>query len=215
MLNDVLPFDKVSRRSDPLTRVVTEEIPWYEYGRVSVEQAEIIMRTPYMDNDLVRLMYRAPHELRASRDLQARYVRATDKGLSDVPTNMGRATGNGQPLGKIAYGLFWALFKVEFIYLYATPHWMTRLDRGLEKLQLERIIAGRQKFEGYRIWFKTHLSEYLRDKLLNPQAYCNEFFDKEWVQKAVMRHTSGTHNYLNEINKMLTLELIGSTLVRP
>lgn len=161
-----------------------------------------------MDNELVKLMYQAPSGLRASRDLQARYVRERDHQLSDVPTNMGRVRENGQLIDKLAYSLFWALFKAEFIYLYATPHWLTRLDRKLEKLRPERLVAGRQKFEGYRIWIKTHLADFVREALLNPRARCTDFFDKAWLEKVVVRHTAGTHNYMNEINKMLTIELV-------
>ena len=51
--------------------------------------------------------------------------------------------------------------------------------------------------------------------LLNPNASCTEFFDKAWLEKVVARHTAGTHNYLSEINKMLTVELICSSLLVP
>jgi hypothetical protein len=126
---------------------------------------------------------------------------------------MGRMADDGELIGKIRYSLFWALFKAEFIYLFSTPHWLTRVDRTLEKLELERILVGRQKFEAYRIWIKTHLAESIRDILLNPRAQCTEFFDKASVERVVVRHTAGTHNYLNEINKMLTVELICSSLL--
>jgi hypothetical protein len=107
----------------------------------------------------------------------------------------------------------WALFKIEYIYLYATPHWITWLDRRLEKMRLERFIAGRQKFEGYRIWFKTRFADYIRETLLNPQAECTNFFDKKWIDRMVTRHLAGTHNYFFEINKALTIQLIVSTLL--
>jgi asparagine synthase (glutamine-hydrolysing) len=214
LLDEARSIDQLSKRSHPLTRVAAEEIAWYEYGRVSVEQSQVTLRTPYMDNELVKLMYQAAPTLRASRDLQARYVRQKDHELAEVPTNMGRVRENGQPIDRVAYGLYWALFKVEFIYLYSTPHWLTRVDRKLGKLQPERLIAGRQKFEGYRVWFKTHLADFLRDTLCNPQALCTDFFDKTSVARVVGRHTAGTHNYLSEINKMLTVELICSSLLR-
>jgi asparagine synthase (glutamine-hydrolysing) len=208
-------LDEVSQKRHPLTRVVAEEIAWYEFGRVSVEQSQITLRTPYMDNSLVKLMYEAPFAVRASRVPQAKYVRAKCPEIADVPTNMGKVREDGELMGKLAYGLYWALFKTEFLYLYATPHWLTRVDRALGALRPERLIAGRQKFEGYRIWFKTHLAEFVRETLLRPQAYCVDFFNKKWVETIVMRHTSGTHNYLNELNKMLTIELICSSLLRP
>jgi hypothetical protein len=91
---------------------------------------------------------------------------------------------------------------------------LTWLDRKLETLRPERFLAGRQKFEGYRIWIKTDLAQFIRETLLSPETRCTEFFQKTSLEKAVLRHIAGTHNYLNEINKMLTVELICSSLVR-
>lgn len=207
-------FAAISQRAHPLTRVVAEEIPWFEFGRVKVEQSKVVLRTPFMDNELVQLMFSAPAAMRASRDLQTRYVMNASPNLVSIPTNMGGMREGGLP-ARLSYALFWALFKVEFTYLYATPHWLTRLDRKLEKLRLERIITGRQKFEGYRIWIKTHFADFVRDVMLDPRARCTEFFDRNWVRKVVLRHTAGTHNYFIEINKMLTVELIHSSLLGP
>jgi asparagine synthase (glutamine-hydrolysing) len=212
-LDEAPLFDQISKKTHPLSRVVSEEIPWYEYGRVAVEQSKVVLRTPYMDNELVKLMYQAPSGLRSSRGPQVKYIKHRSHALSNLPTNMGRMAYDGELTGKIRYSLFWALFKAEFIYLFSTPHWLTRVDRTLEKLELERILVGRQKFEAYRIWIKTHLAESIRDILLNPRAQCTEFFDKASVERVVVRHTAGTHNYLNEINKMLTVELICSSLL--
>lgn len=212
-LDTARTFDQITRARHPLTRVVSEEIPWYEYGRVAVEQAEVILRTPYMDNQLVELMFQAPPEVRASRDLQANYVKEKGGRLAALPTNMDTIGSGSRLLSKLTYIPLWALFKAEFTYLYAAPHWLTWTDRKLEKLRLERILAGRQKYEGYRIWFKTHFADFICDTLLNPRARCTEFFDKAAVEKVVTRHTAGTHNYLTEVNKILTIELIQSTLL--
>lgn len=214
-LDEVPTFEQIGRMSHPLTRVVSEEIPWYEYGRVAVEQSAIVLRTPYMDNDLVQLMYRAPAEVRASRRLQAKYVVLKGGHLASLPTNMDIIRPGNQILSNLTYLLLWALFKAEFTYLYAAPHWLTRLDRKLGRLRLERILAGRQKYEGYRIWFKTDFADFIRDTLLNPRARYLEFFDRLAVERVVLAHTSGRCNYLDQVNKILTTELVYSTLLRP
>ena len=214
LLDEAPTFDNLSKRKHRLTRVVSEEIPWYEYGRVAVEQAEVVLRTPYMDNLLVELMYQAPEKVRASRDLQAKYVKDRGGPLAAVPTNMDTIGSGNRILSKLTYIPLWALFKAEFTYLYAAPHWLTWADRKLGKLRLERVLAGRQKYEAYRIWFMTHFADFIRDTLLNPNAHCTEFFDRASIIRVVTSHTKGTHNYLREINKMLTLELTYSTLLR-
>ena len=214
LLDEVLTIATHGKMSNSLTRAVTEDIPWYEYGRVSVEQSALTLRTPYMDNALVKLMYRAPEGVRLSRELQVRYIKDQFPELANVPTDMGKPRKNGEPPGKLAHGFYWALAKAEYIYLYSMPHSLTWVDRKLRWLHPERALVGRQKFEAYRIWTTTYFAESIREILLNPQARCSEFFDKAWVRKVVERHTAGTHNYLYELNRMLTVELIYSTLLK-
>jgi hypothetical protein len=126
---------------------------------------------------------------------------------------MGGLGSGGALLAKIRYLFYRTLFKMEYYYLFATPHWLTWIDGKLEKLHLEKIIAGREKFEGYRIWIKTYLADFIKQTLSNPNAHYIEFFDRKSVQRMVARHLGGTHNYLNEINKVLTIELLCASLI--
>jgi asparagine synthase (glutamine-hydrolysing) len=213
-LDQLQPRERVSEKHS-LSNAVFEEIPWYEFGRVAVEASQLILRTPYLDNDLVKLMFQAPAEVRGAGEVQARYIRQKSPQLGAVLTNMGDLGNNSRLVTQLRYIFYRALFKTEFIYLFSAPHWLTRLDRKLEKLKLERFFAGREKFEGYRIWIKTDFSEFIRDTLANPQAYYSQFFDRGFVQRMVARHIAGTHNYLNEINNVLTFELIYSSLIKP
>jgi asparagine synthase (glutamine-hydrolysing) len=199
----------------PLTRVVAEEIPWHEFGRVSIEQSQITLRTPYMDNELVKLMYQAPPEVRGEGLVQERYVRERSPALSAVPTNMGIFATERRLLTKLLYVGLRGLLKLEYIYLFTTPHWMTRIDRRFAWLRLERILSGRQKWEGYRIWINTDFAAFIRETLLRPGAHHSQFFQREAVERMVTRHVEGTHNYLNEINRVLTFELICTSLLVP
>ena len=206
-------LDRVTQTGNALSRAVCEEIPWYEFGRVAVEQSQVTLRTPYMDNELVKLMFQAPSELRANGNLQAQYVKAKSPELNKILTNLSRSGEGHWLFQELTYLAFWSLFKAEYIYLFATPHWLTRIDRSMERLALERFLAGRQKFEAYRIWIKTKLSEFICDILLDSGVRYSDIFRKDCVEKMVMRHVAGTHNYLNEINKVLTIELINLSLL--
>jgi asparagine synthase (glutamine-hydrolysing) len=214
LIDELPPISQIGQPGHPLTKVVTEQIPWYEFGRVAVEQSQLTLRTPYMDNALVKLMYEAPDGTRAAGDLQENYVRNKSPELSAFPTNLGRFVSNSRMITKLMNFWFRALFKVEYIYLYATPHWLTRIDRILERLRLERILAGRQKWEGYRIWIKTDFADFIRQTLFDSAAQYTNCFDRRTVERMVTSHIAGTHNYLNEINKVLTIELVYSSLIR-
>lgn len=218
---DLRPFleavpspDQVTQAEHPLSRTVSEEIPWFAFGRLAVEQSQLDVRTPYMDNDLVKLMYQAPNGTRAAGDLQEDFIKDKSPEFSALPTNLGRLSGQNRVLTKLRYLPLWTLFKIEYTYLYATPHWLTRIDRFLGPWHLERLLSGRQKFEGYRIWIKTHFASFICETLLNPQAAYTQYFDYGAVSKMVNRHIAGTHNHLDEINKALTIELVCSSLLR-
>ena len=212
LVNELRPRDRFQQRHS-LSNTVFEEIGWYESGRVAVEQCQVTLRTPYLDNDLVKLMFQADSTTRCAGQLQPRYIKEKAPTLNTIITNMG-GLGDGGPLAaKLRYIFYRALFKTEYYYLFATPHWVTWLDRRLEKLHLESIVSGREKFEGYRIWIKSHFADFVTQTLSNPTARYVEFFDRKCVQRMVRRHIAGTHNYLNEINKVLTVELINLSLL--
>ena len=211
-LDELKPRDR-SRQKYSLSTLVFEEIPWYESGRVAVEQSQLTLRTPYLDNDLVQLMFQAEPRVRSDGQLQPRYIKEKAPELNTILTNMGGLGNAGPFLAKVRYLCYRALFKTEYYYLFAMPHWLTWLDRKLEKIHLERIVAGREKFEGYRIWIRTHFADFLIETLSNRNAHYVEFFDQRSVQRMVSRHVAGTHNYLNEINKVLTIELLCASLI--
>ncbi len=201
LLDNLYPRDRFKQKYC-LSTLLFEEIPWYESGRVVIEQSQLTLRTPYLDNDLVKLMFQAESRVRTAGQLQPRYIRERAPELNTILTNMGGLGDGGPLLAKIRYLLYRALFKMEYYYLFATPHWLTWMDRRLDKLHLEKIVAGREKFEGYRIWIKSHLGDFIKQTLSSPHAHYIEFFDSKSVQRMVARHLAGTHNYLNEINKV-------------
>lgn len=215
LVEELPPYAEINPNGHPLTRVVFEEIPWHEFGKIAIEQSELTFRTPYLDNELVKLMYQAPSAVRKVGRVQEEYVRDKSRELSTIATNMGKFVCDNRMITKLLYGAALALIKVEYIYLFATPHWVTRVDRSLAKLRLEKILSGRQKWEGYRLWIKTQFSEFIKETLLNPQANYTRHFEKRTVERMLRGHLAGTHNYLNEINRALTVELIYATLLNP
>src|SRR5438874_1582158 len=197
----------------PLSRTVAENIPWYMAGTLAVEQSQLTIRTPYMDNDLINLMFQAPNALRGEAELQVRYINDYAPVLSQFATDLGKLGKNASVFKSLLHPLQLVLSEVEYIYLYALPHWLTRIDRSLKFWHLERLLGGRHKYEWYRIWTAARFAPFIRDTLLDSQADYTRYFDYRSLSKMVERHTAGTHNYLNEINKALTIQLTCSSLL--
>ncbi len=83
----------------------------------------------------------------------------------------------------------------------------------LKGVGLGQRIFGEQKFERYRMWFRDELSEYAREILLDHRTLSRPYCDKKALEDMVCKHTRGTHNYMNEINKALSMELMHRMLI--
>jgi len=201
------------KKGHQLSVAVFKDFPWREYTKIMLEQSQMIFRSPYMDNELVELMYQAPVGVRASNESQRRIIRECNPGLSAIITDRGYSE-NANPLAaKLIEAYYYALFKADYTYLFALPHWMTRLDSMLKAVGLGQRILGEQKFEGYRMWFRDELSSYVKEILLDHRTLSRPYCDKKALEDMVYKHTKGTHNYMNEINKAMSIELMHRMLI--
>jgi asparagine synthase (glutamine-hydrolysing) len=201
------------KKGHKLSIAVFKDFPWREYSKIAIEQSQSTFRSPYMDNDLVGLMYQAPNGKRASNRLQRQIIRECNPKLSAILSDRGYGE-QANPLGsKFLELYYYALFKVDYTYLFALPHWLTRLDTIYMSINGERQLLGSQKFEYYRIWFRRELSDYVKQVLLDPQTAKRPYFDKKSLEMMVQTHTNGTRNYMSEINKAMSLELTHRLLI--
>ena len=65
---------QAERNGHPLSFIAFKQVPWHHYARLAVEQSQLTLRSPYLDNDLVALIYRAPSELFSSKEPSLRLI---------------------------------------------------------------------------------------------------------------------------------------------
>ena len=203
-----------AKRGHGLSVAVFKDFPWREYNKIVIEQSQSIFRSPYMDNDLVRLMYRAPVGLRSSNQPQRGIIRECNPKLSAIISDRGYGEQTNPLVSRFLELYYYALFKADYTYVYALPHWLARLDTILMSINGGRpLLGGSQKFEYYRIWYRRELSGYVKEVLLDPKTATRSCFDWKSLEVIVNRHTQGTHNYMNEITKAMSLELTHRLLI--
>ena len=78
---DFLPYvsaaaDSYSRlrQQHPVTFAAFRQSPWYHHGILALEQSQLTVRSPFMDNDFVRTVYRAPVESGPDEDVRLRLI---------------------------------------------------------------------------------------------------------------------------------------------
>src|SRR5215469_9705572 len=61
-----------SQKVHPVTFVAFRQSPWHHYGVLALEQTQVAVRSPYLDNDLVKTVYKAPASVSLAINQEAR-----------------------------------------------------------------------------------------------------------------------------------------------
>jgi asparagine synthase (glutamine-hydrolysing) len=198
---------RAATRIHPLTFAAFRQVPWFHYGLSALENSQLTLRTPYLDNDFVRVNYRAPQSACTNNDLRLRLIAEGSPALRQIPTD--RAS-NGP--NRIAEGLIRTYheltFKTEYAYDYGMPQWAARADHLVSWLHLERLFLGRHKYYHFRVWYRDALSKYVREMLLDERTLSRPYWDRHGVEAVVRGHLRDGGNYTVEIHTLLTVELI-------
>ncbi len=196
------------KKGHPISVAVFKDFPWREFSKITIEDSQSTFRSPYMDNDLVRLMYCAPSGVRASNWPQRRIIRECNPHLSALISDRGYGEQANPFIARAIELSYKTLFKLDYAYFFALPHWLTRFDSLCLTINGGKPLLGQsQKFEFYRGWYHRQAANYVKEILLDPRALQRPYYDRKYLERMVQTHTRGTHNYTNEITKALSLEL--------
>ena len=193
--------------------IAFKQVPWHHYSRLSVEQSQITMRSPYLDNDLVSLMYQAPPDLLLSNNPSLHLIADGNVDLARIPTDRGLLYRPIPAITKLQclYAKF--MSKAEYAYDYGMPQWVAGIDHMLAPLHLEKLFLGRNKFYHFRVWYRDRLSQYLKDILLDSRTLTRPYLKGKFFEQNLLSHIAGKRNYTVEISKILTTELIQRQLI--
>jgi asparagine synthase (glutamine-hydrolysing) len=194
------------RRGHPLSFAAFRQAPWHHYGVLALEETQVTMRSPYLDNDLVRTVFRAPPATLANNDIRVRLIGAASPTLRRVRTDRGFAgrAGLAAALSRIVHEF---TFKAEYACDYGVPR-IPKGDRFVSALRLQRLFHGRHKFFHFAPWYRDALSGYVQDVLLDPRTLSRPYLDRKRVEAMVKSHLAGMRNCTAEIHRVLTLELL-------
>ena len=203
----------IERRGHEVSFVAFKQVPWYHYSRFAVEQSQLTLRSPYLDNELVSLVYRAPPHLRRRPEPALRLIADGNLQLARIPTDRGLVHRPTPIITRCRqlYQTFTA--KAEYAYDYGMPQALCTIDHVFEPLHLERLFLGRHKFYHFRVWYRDKLSGYLKDVLLDPRSRKRPYLNGPCLEAMVRSHVDGRRNYTSEIHQVLTAELLQRCLL--
>lgn len=201
--------------------VAFKQAPWHHYGLLSLEQTQLSLRSPYLDNDLVRVAFRAPDsailksDIFEENDECLRLIADGNVALRRIRTDRGQAGAQGHLAASVIRALLEFAFKAEYAFDYGMPQWMAQIDHLFSWTHLERRFLGRHKFNHFRVWYRDALIGYVREILLDPRTLSRPYLDRIGVETVVKGHLKGNRNYTKEIHQLLTVELFHRLFLDP
>jgi asparagine synthase (glutamine-hydrolysing) len=189
-------------REHPLSFAVFRQAPWHHYGLLALEQTQISLRSPFLDNDFVKTIFSAPKATFTNNDVSLRLIADGNAALRHLQTDR----GFGGSTVSQTFQEF--IFKAEYAYDYGMPQPLARIDHLFSAFHLERVFLGRHKFYHFRVWYRDALAQYVREMLLDRQTLSRPYLQPKKLEAMVRGHLKGDRNYTLAIHKVLTLELI-------
>ena len=196
---------------NPLSTALFHQMPLQGYGRYAIERSQMAMRSPFLADEVVRWLYRAPVSVRASTQ-GAIAIIGHRPGLLAIPTDLG-LLGRRPRIFRTA--LRKALIKAEYLTSHGAPNWMARLLSHFPFVSLETHFLGVDKFQHFRWWIRRDLAGFVREAIHGSASSLKTWFDMARVAEMVTDHIDGRANYTDEIDKILTVATIQNTLLAP
>ena len=196
------------RREHPLTFSAFRQSPWYHSGVLALEQTQLTVRSPFLSNDFVRAVFRAPKSAHANGDVRLRLIGDGNAALGQIPSDRGVGGASGPLSRMLSRAILEFSFRSEYAYDTGMPQWLARIDHLFSPLHPEKLFLGRHKFYHFRVWYRDALSGYVRDMLLDSRTLSRPYLERKGVEAAVLGHLKGDRNYTTDIHKLLSLELL-------
>src|SRR2546425_3414979 len=196
------------RREHPVTFAAFRQSPWWHYGVLALEQTQLTVRAPYLDNEFVRTVFRAPKSARANGDVRLRLITEGSPAIGRIQTDRGVGGSAGRLFAAASRVLLEFTFRAEHAYDYAMPQWLARIDHLFSPFHLERVLLGRHKPFHFRVWYRNVLSDYVREMLLDSPALSRPYLERKGLEAVVPGHLQGGRHYTTEVHKVLALELL-------
>jgi asparagine synthase (glutamine-hydrolysing) len=200
-------------RGRRLSAITMKQVPWFHHARLSLEQSQLTMRSPYLDNDVVRLAYQSPLGQAYSKAPALRFVADAKPSLSKIPTDRGLLHRPTPALTQLNHYFQEFTFKAEYAYDYGMPQWLAPVDKALKAWRPERLFLGRHKFYHFRVWYRDRLSAYLKEVLLDPKANERAHLLPGSLKRLLNEHLSGVRNHTSALHQALSIELMYRQLI--
>jgi len=195
--------------SHPVAFAAFQEIPWSLFGVARAGQSQLTARSPYLDNELVELAFRAPAMIRQSLAPWIAILKACGAPLDAIPTDSGLFPAS-RFHSSVASMWYKTSFRLDYWRKDALPSPLARFDNLLSRLD---HVLGSHRYLTYRRWFREELAVYICDQLRGSRVLQSPLWNRAFLDQLADNHLKGRKNHLADINMVLTCAAIDRLLL--
>lgn len=199
------------RETNRAVFAIFREIPWKLTATSRLAKSQVSLRTPFLDNDVLKLACQHPTLVGLDSRLPVALVGRECPELLGIETDRGEA-GLGGSVWKALRRVFYVVtFKLDYLLMEGTPDFVPVLS---DLVSADYVLPVRHKFLEYRRWFRGPLRGYMEDILRSDHTFVSGLFGRKLVERTLANNASGLRNELADINTLLSLELVDKCLLR-
>lgn len=211
---DFAGYAKAWERMHPVTFAAFHEIPWNIQPSLVACRSQVIFRTPFLDNRVVALAYRAPESLRRSSASAARFIERKNPKLAAIPTDRGYLGHCNALTWAVRRAYAEVTFKLDYYQNEGMPQALTRFEPAIQAVGRAVPLFGQHKYLHYRRWFRSELAPFLRDSAAEIASGGSSIWNGDEVRRMAEEHISGARNRIHDIGAVLTLRAVERCLLR-
>lgn len=208
----VLSFRQLER-ADPISFALFHQAPKQGFGRLAVEKSQLVMRTPFLDDEFAQLMYLRPDDWADGTQLYAAVIQRCRPALLDIATDRGELGSGSRIARRLRVAFRKATIKGEYWATRGMPQWLAGLTARVPWILPVDAFVGRDKFQHYRVWLAGALSDNVKDCLLSDAA-ASTVLDRTCLEAMINEHVRGVRNYEAEIGKAMMIAVTERVLLR-
>jgi asparagine synthase (glutamine-hydrolysing) len=200
---------KGRRQTNAARFAIFTEIPWKHAATVRLANSQLPIRTPFFDNEILRLACICPPSVRRE-SLPVSLIKAANPSLVRIPTDRGVSGEASLLVGSVRQSWYSATFKLDYLLTEGMPI----LGAVTDKARLHHVLPLRHKYLDYQRWFRGPLKGYIDEMLGHGNTFVGGLLGRKAVDQVLQGHGSLMDDKLSQINTLMTLELINSCLLR-
>jgi asparagine synthase (glutamine-hydrolysing) len=171
--------DKKIELAADLSFQVNEGIPFGGSMGFAICQSQMVIRYPFLDNDLVGLMFRGIDDITRRKETSLRLIRDGNRSIADIGRSV---TAKG-------------LFKILNM-------------NTIKKLSRKRDDYCYKYADCLSGWYRKELLRYVKEVLLDKRFMERPYIEPSQIRRIVNLHTSGKADQSKEIGAALKIEWI-------